>query len=120
MKTKQILILSLAPIGAGCVKTETYWGAPSSWDAPLTTQQKQQVADHAAKILAATPRSLAGDDQDWDDAIQQAHREAKAIYSPLVQFEYHREGGFFLTASFAEKTGRWRYVESAQPAQPQP
>ena len=109
-------LLFLLPLVAlvGCVKPITQWGHPTRYDAPLSLEQQRLIADHVQKILAATPRSLAGDDQDWDDAIEQAHREARSLYSPLVQFEYHRDGGFFLTTGSFTQTGRWRYV--AQPS----
>lgn len=102
-----ILLLPLLLIGCSDKPAETYWGAPTRHEAPLTEEQIAQVAAHAVKVLEAMPRSLTGDDHIGEDTIRQAHIDARALYSPMVQFEYHRPAG----EDWSNKTGRWRYVE---------
>ena len=78
---------------------------------PTTDAERKAVAEHAERILAATPRELSGHDQDWDDAIAMAHDQARKILCRPTYWEWKetRFGGAF------EFTGRWRYAEQAQP-----
>ena len=78
---------------------------------PTNEAERAAVAEHAERILAATPRQLAGHDQDWDDAIAMAHDQARKIICRPTYWEWKetRFGGAW------EFTGRWRYAEQAQP-----
>lgn len=75
---------------------------------PVSNEDRKQILDHAEKILAATPRSLAGDDQDWDDAIKEAHRQAKAIVCKPTFWEYDYPIGAYEVGRY---TGRWKYAD---------
>jgi hypothetical protein len=46
------------------------------------------VAQHVENIMQATPSSLSGHDQDWDDAIYRAHSEAKDLFCVRIEKEY--------------------------------
>lgn len=67
---------------------------------PTTDQEREQVANHVQKILGATPSSLAGNDQDWDDAIKTAHQDAKRLFCKPTLWEYVR----------FQKTGHWKPI----------
>ena len=105
MKTRTLLLLCVAMLlCAGC--TDTSWYERHE---PMTDAERQAVAEHAKQILEATPRSLAGDDQDWDDAIQMAHVEAKRTLCRKTYWEWKSQ--FPDAGAF---TGRWRYADEAE------
>jgi hypothetical protein len=96
MKTKTLLLLlTLLLTGCGKVYVERR--------VPTTDAQRQAIAAHAEKLLAATPHTLAGHDQDWDDAIKQAEEKAMLIYCPPTYWEWDRTNSTW--------TGRWHYAE---------
>jgi len=68
---------------------------------PVTDQERVQIAAHVQKVLAATPATLAGNDQDWDHAINAAHRQAAELFCRPRLWEYV-EG---------RKTGRSKEIE---------
>jgi hypothetical protein len=68
---------------------------------PTTDEERKLILEHVAKLLSTTPQSLAGDDQDWEDAIAEAHRRAKEIACKTTYWEYID----------GRPTGRWRYAE---------
>lgn len=98
MKHTTIIITIASLLLSGC--NDKYWRLKYT---PTTGDERKAVCEHAEKILAVTPRELAGHDQDWDDAIQAAHLTAReAICRPtLWEFDGYLE------------TGRWKYIEEA-------
>lgn len=86
---------------AGCARTE--W---VERHVPTDDAQRAAIATHVEKILGATPQSLAGHDQDWDDAIAEAHRRATDLYCPSTYWEWDRTS--------ATWTGRWRYADNKE------
>lgn len=72
---------------------------------PTTPDERRAVADHVAKILAATPRTLSGHDQDWDDAIKEATKSAKETLCRPTMWECRKYGA---------PTGKWHYVGEPQ------
>lgn len=80
---------------------------------PTTDAERAAVAAHVEKIMAATPRSLAGNDQDWDDTLRVAESRALELFvRPTL-----REWTVAWDGWPIQPTGRWRYVD-AQPTQP--
>lgn len=73
---------------------------------PTTDSERKAVAEQVAKILASTPRSLSGHDQDWDDAIAAATKSAKETLCRPTSWEHLGYGNY---------SGRWRYVDQPQP-----
>jgi hypothetical protein len=69
-----------------------------------TTEERKCVAEHEAKILNNVPKTLAGHDQDWDDAIVEAHKIAIDTCCQTRQYEFSRgfDGAY---------TGRMRDVK---------
>lgn len=99
-------LLVLALILTGC---EPRYGWQERFQ-PTTDAERRAVAEHAERILAATPRELSGHDQDWDDAIAMAHSQAcRAICRPTFWEWKDTPGGSW------QFTGRWRYAEQVQP-----
>lgn len=95
------MIVTAGFLASGCYP-RAYWR--ESYE-PMTDAERKAVAEHAEKILAATPRTLAGDDQDWDDAISEAHNQARRTVCRPVLREYRDY----------EPTGRWRYADEIAP-----
>jgi hypothetical protein len=88
--------LALCILAAVCV------GCGASWTErrePTTDAERKAVAEHVQKILAVTPSTLGGHDQDWDDAIAEAHRQARATLCRPTLWEW--DGNNY--------TGRWKY-----------
>lgn len=79
---------------------------------PTTDEERQKVAEHAERVLAGTPRTLSGHDQDWDDAIAQAHRDAVAVFCRPTMWELRHKG--FPDAG-CDFTGRWMYCTNVSP-----
>jgi len=75
---------------------------------PTTDVERKAVAEHAERILSATPKSLNGHDQDWDDAIAQAHRDAARYLCRPTLWEWY-DGGLFKPGFGL--TGRWKYMD---------
>ena len=75
---------------------------------PTTDAERKAITEHVEKILSATPKTLSGHDQDWDDAILAAHREAENTLCRPTMWEYIN-GGMF--GPFSGFTGRWKYTE---------
>jgi hypothetical protein len=106
---RRLILLPLLALLAGCSPSEPYW---IERHVPTTLAERQSVAEMTTKILAATPTSLAGHDQDWDDAIEMAQETAaKTLCEPTYWERAQRDAG-----GYWDYTGRWRYATP----QPQP
>ena len=101
MKLFILLVVMLAVVGC---EGKTSW-VPRR--VPVTEDHRKAVAEHAIKILSKTPWILAGNDQDWDDAIAQAHFQATQLFCPVTLWERVPDGHFMPIWS---DTGRWRYA----------
>lgn len=74
---------------------------------PVTSEEKAAVAIMTERIMVATPHTLAGHDQYWDDAIAAANLAAKRSCCAERIYEYEGPfGGPF------HKTGRFREMNS--------
>lgn len=71
---------------------------------PTTQAERVAVLAHAEKILAATPHTLSGHDQDWDDAITEAHRQARRVVCVPTYWEIVETNA----------TGRYRYAQEVK------
>lgn len=98
------ILLAVVLLFSGCAK-KVRWIERRE---PVTDEQRRAIADHAARIIASTPHTLAGHDQDWDDAIKEAHRQATYIFCPLTLWEYEYSAA---PGSIDGFTGRWKYAE---------
>lgn len=99
------LALCSALLFSGCEHPKTeekYWALRT---VPTTDQERKSVSEQVAKIMEATPRSLAGDDQDWDDAIRAATASAQETLCQPTMWE-HRGYGIW--------TGKWHYADEAR------
>ncbi len=103
---KLIVLLSLLTL-AGCDPNETYWANKTVC---LTDAQREKAATLTSTFLAATPKSIGGDDQDWEDAINAAAYRAIDISCPEVSVEYNR--------NTHRETGRIRQLEVVNLSQP--
>jgi hypothetical protein len=108
MSKRHSLLLWLVLIFAGCARTE--WIERRE---PTTEAERKAVAEQAEKILAATPRVLSGRDQDWDDAIAEAYRQARQTSVRLTYWEWEGNGFPEGGGTF---TGRWRYANNTEEA----
>ena len=104
MKTNSILFLLVAILLAGCAPTYE-WRLKNE---PTTDAERRACAEHVEKVLAATPHSLAGHDQDWDDAIRAAENEARQTLCRPTLWEWKEYNVF---SPHAEWTGRWKYFD---------
>lgn len=104
MKTIILLLAALAL--SGCAKT--IWIERRE---PTTEAERKAVAEQAALLLASTPRHISGDDQDWDDAIAEAYRQARQTSVRITFWEYQR---YAFPDAGGHYTGRWRYAEEAK------
>lgn len=97
--TSALLAVALAAMLTGCspVYHERY--------IPTTPEERKAVAAEVEHILAATPRTLSGHDQDWDDAIAAAQRAAAQTHVRPTFWEWN-----CWTQSY---TGKWFYVPEA-------
>lgn len=60
------------------------------------------IKQHVETVLASfAPTHLSGDDQDLEDIIIEAHREARNSFCRPTLWEYDTN----------EYTGRWKYTE---------
>lgn len=90
----------VAPLAWMVYDTETAvtW---SIYRVPTTDKERTAVAEMVQRIMSATPRTLSGHDQDWDDAIKAATKSATETLCRPTMWE--SRGGV--------RTGRWKYVE---------
>jgi hypothetical protein len=107
MKNKIIIPLIGALLALSGCKGDTCWMLQRE---PTTDAERAAVAAHVEKLLAATPQSLAGDDQDWDDAIHAAHRQARESLCRPTLWQFENDGIRWVP------TGRWRYVDEPERA----
>jgi len=70
---------------------------------PMTQQERENVERMTTCILNNTPQSMAGNDQDWDDAIRAAYKVACWTWCEPRLFEHRTCGG-----DYARPTGNWR------------
>ncbi len=105
MKTIQIIVaIAVIVTLTSCDDSKTqYW---AERQVPTTDEERRAVAEQVAKILAATPRTLSGDDQDWDDAIEAATKSARESLCRPTLWE-HKGYGLW--------TGKWKYIEENAP-----
>ncbi len=66
---------------------------------PTTDEERKLCAEHVEKIISQVPRTLSGHDQDWDDAIAQAHYQATMMLCRPTLWQL-KDGDF---------TGQWKY-----------
>jgi hypothetical protein len=92
---------------AGCSRSPVW----VERETPTTEQERKAVAEMIVKILAATPATLSGHDQDWDDAIAEARRTAGAT---LCRKTYWERAPVYPYQDVWDYTGRWRYAENVQ------
>lgn len=70
---------------------------------PTTEAERQAVAEQVRAIMASTPGTLSGDDQDWDDFIEAATKSAKqTLCRPTI---WERRGN-----RLESWTGYWKYL----------
>ncbi len=103
MKKKKTLMimfgmLLLAGVLAGC---GPQW---LSKQRPETPEERQAVAKHEIQILSNIPQTLSGNDQDWDDAIAEAHRIAVKTWCKTRLYE------FIPDFNGGEYTGRYKEI----------
>lgn len=97
--------LSALALVAGSAFILTGCGPQIWWQerhTPTTDAERKAVAEQEEKILAATPTTLAGHDQDWDDAIKAAHDAACKTQCRVTLWEM---------ADY-NATGKWRYADA--------
>ena len=79
-------------------------GCGSNWyirNLPETDAERKCVADVQLKLIKNTPRSIAGHDQDWDDAIKAAHEVANQTCCKSRLYEF--ASGGVMTGKFKER-----------------
>lgn len=84
-----------------------FMGCSNSWvpqQKPETPEERKAVMEHETKILSNIPKTLAGHDQDWDDAIAMAHRVAVLTHCKTRLYE-------FKTGFDCNFTGRMKEVQ---------
>lgn len=94
-------LLSMAVL-AGCSRSPVW----VERHVPTSDAEREAVAAMVEKVLAATPATLSGHDQDWDDAIAEAKRTAQETRCRPTYWERAP------VAPYSENwdyTGRWRY-----------
>jgi hypothetical protein len=101
---KSLYIVPLLLLLWGCGAYDPIW---SLRHVPTTDIERERVAEEAQRILSATPQSLAGHDQDWDDAIEAAQNAATKTWCRATLWEYASTFGTW------RETGRWRYADPA-------
>jgi len=70
---------------------------------PTTPEEQRAVAEQVKAIMASTPLTLAGDSQNWQEAIEAATRSAKESLCKPTLWESH---------AFGRWTGTWKHLES--------
>jgi len=79
-------------------------GCESNWyirNLPETDSERKCVERVQLKLISNTPKSLAGHDQDWDDAINAAHRVAVDTCCKPRLYEF--ASGGIMTGKFKER-----------------
>ena len=99
---KICVIFALCFVWCGCTE-QVYWSVRNE---PTTEAERVAVAEQVKKIMAATPRTMSGHDQDWDDAIAAATRSAKETLCRPTLWEH---------LSYQRWTGKWRYLDDGKP-----
>lgn len=105
MKTSVItLLLAAVLLFAGC-SNKIRWIEEREL---VNDSARQAAAQHAEKILGATPTTLSGHDQDWDDAIAEAEKQARNLFARRMLREWEvRWDGFPV-----RPTGRVQYLDA--------
>jgi hypothetical protein len=102
---KYVVLLALLLL-TGCYDNEApFW---IERHVPTTPEERVAVAAMTEKILAATPDSLSGHDQDWDDAIERAKESAEEICCAPTYWERV----YVPARASYDYTGRWRHGQS--------
>lgn len=102
-----LIVAALAAFSlAGCGRPKPVWRLRQ---VPTTDTERKAVAEHVEKIMAATPRSLGGNDQDWDDAIAAAQKSALETLCRPSLWELATDSYF----AAWDYTGRWKYADEA-------
>ena len=73
---------------------------------PTTDAERAAVAKNVEAVLAATPRTLSGHDQDYDDAIKMAYTMSEQALCRPTMWEWDSDHW--------EWTGKWRYSDEPQ------
>lgn len=103
MKALALIVLA-AVMGVGCFQSSPIW---QMRNVPTTEVEREKVSQETEKILAATPKSLAGHDQDWDDAIAEANRVACETWCKPTLWERAPIG----SSGLWDYTGNWKKTE---------
>lgn len=70
---------------------------------PTTPEEQKAVAEQVKAIMAGTPMTLSGDDQNWQEAIEAATKSAKeSLCKPTLWESY----------SFGRWTGKWKHLDA--------
>ena len=89
-----LLVCSVMLLCIGCTK----WVPDQK---PETQEERECVERVQGDILSHTPLTLSGDDQDWDDAIVQAHNVAAKTCCKTRLYEF----------SWDARTGKMKEVD---------
>lgn len=110
MKAKILTLIAAVLLLAGCSDDapRVVWKLERK---PTTDAERKAIAEHVERILAATPHSLSGNDQDWDDAVIAAERLATVLYARPVM----REWEVTKYGTEIRPTGRWYYLDEVPP-----
>lgn len=90
-----LLLLS----GCGESEDKLHWTVRRE---PMTEAECRAVSDQVVRIMASTPKTLSGHDQDWDDAIKAATASAKETLCRPTLWE---------SRNYGRLTGKWRYLD---------
>jgi hypothetical protein len=101
---KMMVVIAGALVAVGCGSRDPVW---VERHVPTTDDERRAVAEMVEKVLAATPGSLGGHDQDWDDAIEEAKDSAMET---LCRPTYWERAPIGFAAEMWDYTGRWRYA----------
>lgn len=105
---KHSIIILLTALLCGC-------GGHYEWiehRQPMTDEERCATAAHELAIIAHTPTTLSGNDQDWDDAIKAAHDVAQKTWCKPRLFEWYACG--VIDPRSSGYTGRWKEVEQVK------
>lgn len=70
---------------------------------PTTPEEQMAVAEQVKAIMAATPTTLSGDTQNWQQAIEAATKSAKeSLCKPTLWESY----------VFGRWTGKWKHLDA--------
>jgi hypothetical protein len=104
---KIILLLTACLLLGGCMPTPAnQWVARYT---PTTDAERKAVAEHVERVMASTPRTLAGHDQDWDDALKMAYNQARQTLCRETLWERA-----YIAEYTWEDTGHWRYADDGK------